>query len=73
MEINRGLVYILPRIKYIFNVIQDLIDVNLSVDEDCLHLAVSTPNIEPAEPLPVMVFIYGGGFKVIFKGQLNSE
>ena len=47
----------------------DLIDVNLSVDEDCLHLAVSTPDLAPKEPLPVMVFIYGGGFKVFI--QIN--
>ena len=50
--------------RLVDDVLQDLIDVSLSVDEDCLHLAVSTPSLEPNEPLPVMVFIYGGGFKV---------
>lgn len=30
--------------------------------EDCLFVNVWTPSPRPAEPLPVMVFIYGGGF-----------
>jgi para-nitrobenzyl esterase len=30
--------------------------------EDCLFVNVWTPNARPAQPLPVMVFIYGGGF-----------
>ncbi len=30
--------------------------------EGCLELDVYTPDLEPAEPLPVMVFIHGGAF-----------
>jgi para-nitrobenzyl esterase len=30
--------------------------------EDCLFVNVWTPSPRPAQPLPVMVFIYGGGF-----------
>jgi para-nitrobenzyl esterase len=33
-----------------------------TTDEDCLYLNVWTPASAPDEPLPVMVFIYGGGY-----------
>merc|ERR1712032_1725797 len=46
----------------------DLLDIDLAISEDCLHLAVTTPiqpdgsQVAPGSGLPVMFFIYGGAF-----------
>jgi para-nitrobenzyl esterase len=45
--------------------------------EDCLSVNVFTPQAAPAAPLPVMVFLYGGGFtsgaSSPYNGALLSE
>lgn len=33
-----------------------------SMNEDCLYLNVWTPNLHPATPVPVLVYIHGGAF-----------
>jgi para-nitrobenzyl esterase len=40
---------------------RDALTTPASDNEDCLYLNVWTPNPAPAEPLPVMVWIHGGG------------
>ncbi|XP_059085741.1 carboxylesterase 1E-like [Tigriopus californicus] len=59
-------------------IINNLLDVDFSVSEDCLHLAVSTPYLpgkdtERADLLPVMFFIYGGGFRAGTQMKMGYE
>lgn len=39
-------------------------EMNASCNEDCLYLNIWTPSKKSEEPLPVMVWIFGGGFHV---------
>ena len=38
-----------------------------------LTIAVSSPNLAPEKPLPVMVFIYGGGYKAGTQLKMGYE
>lgn len=38
--------------------------------EDCLYLNVYVKNMKTTKPLPVMVWIYGGGFQ---KGEASRD
>ena len=48
---------------------EELVDISLIVDEDCLHLAVYTPYdpntamAKDVSALPVMFFVHGGAFQ----------
>ncbi|KAL1915432.1 uncharacterized protein VTP21DRAFT_6890 [Calcarisporiella thermophila] len=41
--------------------------------EDCLTLNVFTPNLNPNEPYPVMVWVYGGAFGGGWSSSYNGE
>ncbi len=41
--------------------------------EDCLYLNVFTPDLHPDQPLPVMVWLFGGGFVVGDSSLYNGE
>ena len=45
---------------------------SLTGDEDCLYLNVWTPAEKPNKPMPVMVWLHGGGF-IIGQGSYTKE
>ena len=61
--------------KTIREVAHDWLDIDLSVEEDCLHLAVSTPQLPDSKKplLPVMFYIHGGGFATGFQIKMGPE
>ncbi|KAK9511452.1 hypothetical protein O3M35_000105 [Rhynocoris fuscipes] len=40
--------------------------------EDCLYLSVYTPDVSPAEKLPVLIYVHGGGFRCGDVGPKNG-
>ena len=62
--------------KKIKDVAHDWLDIDFSVNEECLHLAVSTPLLPGGTPkplLPVMFFIHGGGYSSGFQFKMGPE
>lgn len=54
--------------KLMGDILVDLLDIDLTISEDCLHLAVTSPirpdgsQVAVGSGLPVMFFIHGGAF-----------
>ena len=44
-----------------------------STNEDCLHLNIWAPHSRPAEKIPVMVFIHGGGQRMSASHEYNAD
>lgn len=62
--------------KPVVDVLHEWLDIDLSVDEECLTLAVWTP-IKPdgseRPNLPVMYYLFGGGFNQGFSYRMGAE
>jgi para-nitrobenzyl esterase len=49
------------------------VDSAVPMDEDCLYLNVWTPSLDPDANLPVMFWIFGGGFQVGYTSEMEFE
>jgi len=73
LEVPRGT---LEQNKLIHDVLYDWLDIDISTNEDCLHLAVSTPwrpDGTEKKDLPVMFFIHGGAFTGGMQIRMGAE
>jgi len=73
LELEPGM---LDKDKYIHDILHEWLDIDIQTNEDCLHLAVSTPwkpDGTEKKDLPVMLFIHGGAFTGGMQIRMGAE